>query len=697
MAAPNISKSGTAKMRPRARLIGLIGDELISDEPVALVELVKNAYDADADKVIVKFQGENPNKPDKVVVTDDGSGMSLDTVLNSWFEPGTIAKRKEDKSPGKGRLYQGAKGIGRFASARLAEFLFLESKLPKEKEGVFVLLEWGKFDEDSYLDEISVEYEVRHIPDLKHGTRLTLERLRKEWTTDDYEELHTRLSRLISPFNEVKDFEVELEIPARPELSGLVAPPDLILQPKYHLKGSLDDDGSFTGTLFVNKKQIKTFKAQKVGGKDARPLCGKFGVEIRAWDRDKEGLEPLGKELGIGIAEMRRTLNGFCGVSIYRDGFRVYPYGQKGNDWLNLDSRSRQNPVQCLANNQIVGAIQLSRETNEELKDRANREGMVLNNEHSALEEWFKEVLKLLEVERYRLRPREDSADAAQPIFEAFDLGPTVKIVRQELGPSHPVTTLISETGKKVKEGVERVQEVFSRLLMSSGLGQMVDIVIHEIGAPLGKINRQLELLQKDIELIKDETVQGKVAKKLTQIKPWLEQIYNLRQRLEPQTPAKRGRATTFSVRDEVEDNFNLYESLLTKQGIKKKILAPNGDIKVTMSRSSLGQILANLIDNAVFWICREKGEGKGGEIEVRIEKVPGGFRLVFSDNGPGVAPEDRNRIFEPYFTTKPNGMGLGLHISRLIIEPYGKLLLSDEGDLSGACFEAVFERKVGL
>jgi hypothetical protein len=175
-----------------------------------------------------------------------------------------------------------------------------------------------------------------------------------------------------------------------------------------------------------------------------------------------------------------------------------------GNDWLNLDSRSRQNPVQCLANNQIVGAIQLSRESNAKLTDRANREGMVLNDEHTALEAWFVEVLKLLEIERYNLRPRRDSADAAQPIFEAFDLGPTVKKVRQELGPTHPVTTLISETDKKVKEGVERVQEVFSRLLMSSGLGHMVDIVIHEIGAPLGKINRQLELLQKDIESISD-------------------------------------------------------------------------------------------------------------------------------------------------------------------------------------------------
>jgi hypothetical protein len=353
----------------------LIGDELISDEPVAVVELVKNAYDADADKVIVGFHGTDPTRPEKVIVTDDGCGMDLDTILTSWFEPGTIAKRKQERSPGKGRLYQGAKGIGRFAAARLAEFLFLESKKGGEKEGVFVLLEWGRFDEDSYLDEILIEYEVRPIADLKNGTRLTLERLRKVWTRENYEELHTRLSRLISPFEEVSDFEILLEVPAAPELSGPVAPPDLILQPKYHLTGRLDERGCFTGTVFFNKRQRKAFKELKVGGKDARPLCGAFGVEIRAWDRDKEGLEPLGKELGIGIAEMRRTLNAFCGVSIYRDGFRVYPYGQKGNDWLNLDSRSRQNPVQCLANNQIVAAIQLSREWNTELKDRANREG----------------------------------------------------------------------------------------------------------------------------------------------------------------------------------------------------------------------------------------------------------------------------------------------------------------------------------
>jgi len=399
----------------------------------------------------------------------------------------------------------------------------------------------------------------------------------------------------------------------------------------------------------------------------------------------------------MGIAEMRRTLNAFCGVSIYRDGFRVYPYGQTGNDWLGLDLRSRQVPVLRLANNQIVAAIQISRRSNSELKDRANREGLVLNDQYVNLQQWFEEILSLLEKERYALRPRQESAEKAQPIFESLDLTATVQQVRGELGPLHPVTVLITDADKKLKEGIERIQDVFSRLLMASGLGQMVDMVIHEIGSPLGKINRQIGLLQKDVELIKEPDLLARIQKRVDQLKPWLEQIVNLRQRLEPQTPAKRGRATTFSVREEVEDDFHLYDSLLTKQGITHSIAMPQGDFKVTMSRASLGQIMANLIDNAVFWISREHGQGKGGRIIARIERIDGGFQVTVSDDGPGVAPEDKARIFEPYFTTKPNGMGLGLHISRLVIEPYGRLLLRDTGDLAGACFEARFERKVGL
>lgn len=677
-------------MRPRARLVGLIGEDLISDEPVAVVELVKNSYDADATQVAVHFDSAEPTE---LRVEDDGHGMELDTVLGAWFEPGTVAKRTTNESPG-GRVYQGAKGIGRFASARLAESMLLETRTAPTAEGVTVLFDWGRFDDASYLDEIEVAWELSDIADLRRGTRLTLGTLRKAWLPEDFEELHSRMSRLISPFDDVRDFRIDLQIPGHPEWSGEVQPPTLLAKPRYQLTGVLDADGSFSGTIRHEGKITKKIKGQKLGNVEEIPACGPFEVEIRAWDRDREGLDPLAAELDTGVREIRRILDTYSGVSIYRDGFRVYPYGQRGNDWLQLDNRSRQNPVRRFGNNQIVAAIKISRDANPGLRDRSTREGMVLNSDHSALEQWLIEVLALLEEYRYGVRPRRKDAKADEPLFEPFDLADAVKETRKALGADHPVTELLSRLEHQVAEGVERVQDVFSRLLMSAGLGQMVDLVIHEIGAPLGKINRQLVLVENAVKASSDPELTAAVIPMLVSIKGWLEQIHSLRQRLDPQTAGKRGRATSFAVQDELEDTFNLYAALLEGQGITYEIAAPAEPLKVRMARAALGQVLANLVDNSIFWLGRTS---KGGNITARLEPRESGFVVTINDSGPGVSEEDRAEIFEPYFTRKPNGIGLGLYIARLVIEPYGRLVYRDDCEHPGACFEAVFERSVGL
>lgn len=690
-----VERSGTATMRPRARLISLIGEDLISDEPVAVVELVKNAYDADADRVTIRFEGADPDAPERVVVEDDGDGMSLDTVLGAWFEPGTVAKQVR-KSSDRGRVYQGAKGIGRFAAARLAGLLFMETVARDETEGTVALVDWGAFDEDSYLDAVTVDYEVRPVGDLDHGTRLTLETLRKTWDADDYEALHSRLSRLISPFEDVKDFEIELDVPAQPELSGSVEPPGVVLRPIYALGGRLDEKGRFTGAFKHQGETVREFVGEKLGKEGEGPACGPFQVEVRVWDRDRDSLQPIADRHDQTITDVRKVLNNYSGVSLYRDGFRVYPYGQKGNDWLGLDNRSRQNPSMHLANNQVIAAVQISREANPELRDRSTREGMVLNAEHRALEAWFKEVLALLERERYELRPRQDADTLVDPIFEVFDIGGTFDFAQEELGRDHPVTKEISETQKRLREGVERVQNVYSRLLMSAGLGHMVDIVIHEIGAPLGKINRKLTVLEKRLGDRLSEADLKAVAPVMQDIKTWLEQIHALRGRLDPQTPDKRGRATSFNVEDEVRDTFELFDALLTKQKIEAEIEAPDGPIQVRMSRAVLGQVLANLTDNSIYWIRESRGAGGGGRIHVRVEPLDNGFRLLFSDDGPGVEERDRSLIFDSYFTRKANGIGLGLYIARLVVEPYGKITYREDGALPGACFEVSFEKSVG-
>lgn len=689
-----LSRTLRASMRPRARLIKVLGEELISDEPVAVVELVKNAYDADAKRVEVRFEGSNSERFDRIVILDDGHGMDEQAVIAGWMEPGTSSKRRTGRSP-KGRNFLGAKGIGRFAAARLAETMLLETKTGRISDAVLLLLSWGTFDDDAYLDELDFEYEVHPISDLARGTRITLERLRRDWTADDYERLYYRLSRLISPTGEAGDFSITLEIPGKPELSQEVQPPPLVAQPTYTLRGTLNANGVFDGQITVGDRPPETVQ-QKLRGADATPSCGPFSVEIRAWDRDRQGLKPLAEKLELSVSEIRRTLNALSGVSIYRDGFRVHPYGEDENDWLGLDLRSRQNPVQALANNQIIGSVRLDRQSNPGLEERSTREGLVHNLAYYDLTEWVLEVLSVLESRRYDERPRQDSAMTGDPLFNAFDVRDVVRQAREQLGAEHPVTKVLADTEKQLNQGVERVQDVFSRLLLSAGLGHMVDIVIHEIGAPLGKLSRQLSVLERDLFRMLKESDLAVVTPKLDVMKTWLEQIHNLRSRLDPQTPAKRGRAESFDVADEIRDSLQLYDSVIQKQKIAVDFKEPSEKVYVKMSRAVLGQILANLIDNSIFWLVRSKGIGNGGRLRIRLKASESGFAITVADDGPGVEDTRQDKIFEPYYTTKPNGMGLGLYIARLVIEPYGKLTYTERGGLGGAAFEAKFEQRVG-
>lgn len=149
-------------------------------------------------------------------------------------------------------------------------------------------------------------------------------------------------------------------------------------------------------------------------------------------------------------------------------------------------------------------------------------------------------------------------------------------------------------------------------------------------------------------------------------------------------------------MRDEVDDTFHLYEALLSSQHIDWSIEEQSEPVQVFMARSALAQVLANLVDNAIYWLIRNKGSGNGGTIRATIERLETGFAVTISDDGPGVLEEDRSKIFEPYFTRKPNGIGLGLYIARLVIEPYGRLVYNDAEPLGGASFEAVFDHGVG-
>jgi signal transduction histidine kinase len=703
-----------ASMQARVRLLRIIGEELISDEPVAVVELAKNSYDADASWVKVRFTGPIGSRPSSISISDDGHGMDEPTIKKAWLEPGTSYKRTKSVSPLKGRKLQGAKGIGRFAAARLGERMLLETTSPEADTTITLLIDWGSLDDEMLLDDIEVEYEVAKRQEGIIGTTITLEGIRREWTSDDYELLKSRLERLVSPFGEVSDFKILLSSEATGFKDTEVEPPEILLKPKYLLDIDLDAEGLATGSISIDGKDVRNLVAEELPGlpkpakkkadevkeqpaDDEAEGSGPFKLQVRAWDRDQAGLDPLAKQLNLTIAEVRSVLNNFCGVSIYRDGFRVYPYGQRGDDWLNLDVRSRLNPALRLSNNQIVGAIRISRDANPSLEDRSSREGMIRNRAHADLESKVKRALMVLEEERYKSRPRaaNDPHGRAEPMFELFDLQPTISKLQAEFGHGHASIRLVQEAETQIKQGVERIQDIYSRLLASAGLGHLIDLVIHEIGAPLGKIVRQIGLLEK---AVKDLPVGSReaVRRDLEKVLGWCAQINSLRDRLDPNTPAKRGKRVEFNVYDEINGTIDLFEAVIRKQEVTVSVNPPTGEILVKMPQSALSQVLANLMDNALYWLSKAHGIAGGGEILIETGTLPAGFYVRVQDDGAGVADDAKDLIFEPYYTRKESGMGLGLYIARLVIEPYGRLVLDEASTLGGASFTASFEGGVG-
>ena len=157
-----------------------------------------------------------------------------------------------------------------------------------------------------------------------------------------------------------------------------------------------------------------------------------------------------------------------------------------------------KTPTSRLANNQIIAAIRISRDGNSRLIDRTTREGLVHNHEYHSLTQWFVRVLALLEEERYRRRPREETKpEEMSTLFEPFDMSDVVAEADKQLGKTHPVTKLVKQKDADIREGVKRLQEHYSRVLLAAGFGQLVDMVIHEIGAPLGRVTREVEYLEK--------------------------------------------------------------------------------------------------------------------------------------------------------------------------------------------------------
>lgn len=712
-----MGSTGTYRIRPAGRHLLTIGRDLIQDPYAAVIELVKNSYDADSPDVIIEFiKQDNDNL--KILISDSGHGMTRDVVINKWMVPSTDDKQKRRISP-KGRIMQGCKGIGRYASAILGNELLLNTISEGQQTTLFV--NWDNFESAEYLDDVEVLIETTQSKK-PNGTTLEItggSDKCKLWTDEAFSTLCAELRKLKSPIDEIMQtdpFEIMLQLIGfsySNKHSGLIDPIPILDFYDYRIKGKVTADGevllTFSQQKFNNQADDEVIRYDlKENDMFFRSTgCGDLVFNISVFDREKDSIELLIKrglrnENGsyLGNIQARRLLNEYNGIVVYRNGFRVRPLGDPGFDWLGLDSRRVQNPTMSLSSNQVIGYVTIQSEQESGLIEKSARDGLRDNLAFESLKKITKAVLSEIEERRYRIRKRGMSSkrvyldDQLTDFFSFDDLKTTIRknFAEQGIG-TNETTRVLDFINSKEVEKLEQAEEIRQKVAIyqnQASLGMIMNVVLHEGRRSLGYFINAIPLLKKNYknycDYNKPEDLE-KILKKVDTIIENMGGLISLFAKIEPFATGKRGLKKSHNLKKVIEGAVDLFTTALQENNVKILIL---GDLecKIDCWQQDIAAIFANLIENSIYWMCSARSETK--EIRISIKEVNDQLSLIdFVDTGPGIDPDliIDGSIFDAGFSRKPDGSGLGLAIAGEAATRNGLRMEAIESD-SGVHFQ---------
>ncbi|WP_170381965.1 sensor histidine kinase [Ruegeria atlantica] len=730
------TEKNVLRFHPKARIIRTIGDQLISGPEAAVIELVKNAYDADATYVAIKFAPPLEKGDGRISISDDGHGMALSDIQTKWMEPATSSKLKSRHSPKKKRIMMGSKGIGRFAAAKLGQTMSLVSTTSLNDQGVSILipeLDWNIFNDDVYLSDIEIDY-LEQSTDGPTGTTIEINRLHEDWTKERLAKLHQELRRLLSPFlvrsEDQEDFKVYMDLSectpktcgfdgneilgdAEPGSEGVVYtgpgkrihPFALLTACDYQLTGTLEADGSFKGE-FINHRAGQG--AQEIvlpgTGIAQKSSPGQVGVQLYVFDRESDAVKSNMRNAGLGdmsANEAKQVLNRISGVSIYRQGFRIRPYGDEANDWLALDTRRVQNPSLRIGHNQIAGYLKVGSEEESNLFERSSREGFEDNEAFMNLTNSVKRLLAAeLEPRRFDFRDKAGIARSRNGTFDELKELSELKRVRKFLKLLDPneqekAERIIDAESERLSARIEGMRERQRVLEAKSSLGAILAEVLHEGRPEAAYVQNTSEKLQLRLKALLSASGTAKddahrfYQKKIPNLKASGDKLAMLFNRLSPLAGGRRQQPSHFYPMEVIRDAVELFDGHHIETSFETE--APG--LKLFGHPEDLTTAIVNLTGNSIHWL--EDKKIADPKISVIVTRTEEGGHIFFEDNGHGVPQEFAERIFEVRFTLKDGGTGLGLNIAREALARSGASLKFHSEHRSGTLFEIVFPAEI--
>lgn len=654
-----------------ARVLAHLGEDLIKDESIALLELVKNSYDAGATKCVVDFYFDIFGSLIEISISDNGSGMSLDTIENIWLVIGTDNKKNKLISHRQGRLPLGEKGIGRLGVHKLGNDIKLYSKHSDENE-VYVSIDWSKLAESKDIDDFKIDYGYSsdsHFLDKQTGTKIIVRNLKGEWNRRKLRSVFRDLTTLNSPFSEKSDsFEVLVSSNSNvfsglPNLEAIknaglyyghcTLEGSIITEFSYEFKpwNVLDKikPRSLTALDEYEKVLIHNVEVESETGKVVKRQerldlneynIGRVQFDVIMYEKDSSVFSLLNVE--------KKGLNDYLkensGIRVYRDNMRVFDYGEPGNDWLSIDKRRLNRSGGSISNSLLLGSVMLDRISSYGLREKTNREGFIEDEAYFAFVDAISYVMDLFIQQRNQDRMN---------LMSIYKTGKNV--TEPVIGELSEVISIVKE---KVPEEKDQHQILTYLYRIESQYNEVRDTLIHSasIGINLGGAIHELE---KQMAALKSCAEAGNIFK-VKEIIPVLETIIANYSSMMLKSEIQKLNVSQIVGKVIEYNRFRFHDHAIRLFSNYRKV-----DMIAKLSKTETISALTNLVDNSIYWVCRSRIEDRMIYLYVTDSFREGFVTVAVCDNGPGfkIAPELAVRAF---VSGKPlnAGMGFGLYIT---------------------------------
>lgn len=683
-----------------AGIISRLGEELVGKRDTAVAELIKNAYDADATRVDVIFENAWA-EGGTLVIDDNGLGMTREQLIDGFMRLSSADKIHNPLSPVFKRTRAGRKGIGRFAAQRLGKCLTIITQTIGSDSALKVEIRWDAFESDKDLN--SIESKIELLPKQKsQGTLLKIDGLREGWSNSYVKKIYRNVSTLLQPYPLSKSFKSD-EDPGfktyfyrdvKDEAHKIVDEVSEITQFALAVIDThVDDNGQAHWTLKSN--QLDYYRESLIG-KDPDLETSKMtfvrGVRARIYYFIYEASLLSGQKRN----DIKAIAEEQGGVRLYRKGFRVLPYGEKGDDWLGLDESARRRSIVAPHQNiSFFGLVEIDNEGAEIFEETSSREGLIQNEAYEELVDYLYRVITSAVLKIADLRGRKGSAgqkdwkkknstirvDAAleelRTIVEQKKSGKKEKDHSGEDSSfykqaSELIDTIVHARSEE-KEETQKLIDENNMLRVLAGVGLVIGEFIHEIKRFEPSFSADISILRR--RLAGNEVLLAKVGEMEEKLNTFTSYT------------AYFDRTISRNVIRELEpinlkEQVNSFCKNIANDLYRAHIIMPEplyegrGLMTVPMHPSEWMSILFNLYTNAKKGM-KDKDDKR---ILIRCWKSDGRVYLQFSDTGKGIPEEDRENIFNAFFTTSSpvghgndsySGTGLGLTIIREIVTSY--------------------------